>query len=73
MPPPPLCTPCSDGSLSPAAAKVIFKELPEKSVYFVTGGTDAWQVRLLGMCWGWLGMVVANCEEHPLAEVWAAG
>ena len=42
------CCHYSDGTLSPAAAKVIFKELPEKSVYFVTGGTDAWQVRLLG-------------------------
>ncbi len=40
--------PCSDGTLSPAAAKVVLKELPEKSVYFITGGTDAWQV--LG-CW----------------------
>lgn len=38
---------CSDGSLSPAAAKIILKELPDKSVYFITGGAEAWQVRLL--------------------------
>jgi rhodanese-related sulfurtransferase len=33
----------TDGSLSPAAAKIVLKELPDKSVYFITGGTDAWQ------------------------------
>lgn len=33
----------TDGSLSPAAAKIILKELPDKSVYFITGGAEAWQ------------------------------
>ena len=38
----------SDGSLGSAAAKAILKELPDKKVYFITGGAEAWQVRRVG-------------------------
>lgn len=65
---------CSDGSLSPAAAKIILKELPDKSVYFITGGAEAWQVQLLPPhCWplcllGWLSCSVGSrCASPCLA------